>query len=191
MVVKNKNNKILTLFFNRSDIVIKVAFLGNNNEDENFMLTFFSIMKRLGIPYVELSSYLDISSLEYVILNSSVIEKQKEIKCEHFFINMDKVNENNNLIMGNLITYGFGNKNTVTISSIEKQNSGFVYCLQRFVKSKDFKMLDPQEIPILTHIKSEEYLYPYMVAISIALLEGINCEEIKKKLDSKNLIYSI
>ena len=180
----------LTLFLIGDDNLINIAVL-EEKEENAFKLALLSIMKQLGFEDINISSKLESDLYEYVILNSDFFIMGKEIECNHFFINMDKVLENSSLIKGNLITYGYGNKNTVTISSFEGENSCFVYCIQRFMNFNFLRVLGPQEIPILTYINSEDCIYPYMVAITIGLLEGISPEQVKIKLDSKNLIYSV
>lgn len=125
---------------------------------------------------------------DYVILNSSKKE-QKEVhsKADYCFVNMDNSFEGNINIYGNMITYGFGAKNTVTVSSLEDNNEGFVYCLQRYLSFKLEGALEPQEIPISLKFENDEELYSAMIAITIALLEGSNCRDIEKNLSKKLL----
>ncbi|MBC8060761.1 MAG: hypothetical protein H7Y18_08855 [Clostridiaceae bacterium] len=170
--------------------MVNIAILGEKDE-MTFKLKLISIMKQLGLDYINLSSKLNRDLYNYVILNSTVLIKSKEVKCNHYLVNMDKVIQNKNLVEGNLITYGYGFKNTITISSFEKEGSGFVYCIQRFINVNSFRVLEPQEIPILVHIDNEDYLYMYMVAITIALIEGMDSKQVRNKLDNNNLIYSV
>lgn len=170
--------------------MINIAILGEKDE-KIFKLKLLSIMTQLGFEYINISSRLKNDLYDYVILNSTTLIRNKEIRCNQYLVNMDKVIENKNLISGNLITYGYGFKNTITISSFEEENLGFVYCAQRFIKANANRLLGPQEIPIMVHIDSEESLYIYMVAITVALIEGMNSEEIRERLDNNNLIYSV
>ena len=61
--------------------------------------------------------------------------KMEEIRGSYCLINMDKCYQNNITIYGNVIAYGFGSKNTVTVSSVEDEKTDFVYCLQRICES--------------------------------------------------------
>lgn len=118
---------------------------------------------------------------DYVIFNSNSSIKDVLINGSYCFINMDLVNyKNSNInIYGNLITYGLGSKNTVTVSSMEDNNS-FVYCLQRDVNYNAVGMLEPQEIPINVSFNSDEEIYAAMVAITISLIEGKNISSLSK-----------
>lgn len=189
-----KNNLLLrirlNLFLIGDDNVINIAILGEKDE-KIFKFKLLSILTQLGFEHLNLNSKSKCDLWNYVILNSTTLEKSKEIKCYHYLVNMDKVVQNKNLVEGNLITYGYGSKNTITISSFEEEGSGFVYCVQRFININSIRVIEPQEIPVLIHIDSEEYLYIYMVAITIALIEGMNSEEVRRKLYNNNLIYSV
>ena len=68
-----------------------------------------------------------LSNSKYIILNS-------DIK-----LNLEAI-ENLNLIV---ITYGFNNKSTFTVSSIEDNN--IIICLQRVIFNKNGKKIEPQE----------------------------------------------
>jgi hypothetical protein len=126
--------------------------------------------------------------LDYVILNSSKKEQKViDLKADYCFANMDNRLEGNINIYGNMITYGFGAKNTVTVSSLEDNNEGFVYCLQRYLSCKLEGALEPQEIPISLKFENDGELYAATIAITIALLEGSNCKDIEKKLSKKLL----
>jgi hypothetical protein len=129
--------------------------------------------------------------LDYVIINSSK-KNQKEIniKADYCFANMDNSLGGNINIYGNMVTYGFGVKNTVTVSSLEDNNEGFLYCLQRYLSFKCEGALDPQEIPISLKFHNDGELYAAMIAITIALLEGSSCRDIEKKLSKKLLVLT-
>jgi hypothetical protein len=92
-------------------------------------------------------------------------------------------------IYGNIITYGMGSRNTVTISS-QEYNTSFVYCLQRYISLSSGEVIEPQEIPVKTEFTNESEVYALMIAVTIALIEGIDSVEIEKKLYKKTLIYN-
>jgi hypothetical protein len=129
--------------------------------------------------------------LDYVILNSSKKDvKEINIKADYCFANMDNSFESNINIYGNVITYGFGAKNTVTVSSFEDNNEGFVYCLQRYLKLKFEGTLEPQEIPISLKFENDGELYASIIAVTIALLEGSSCRDVEKRLSKKLLVLT-
>lgn len=122
---------------------------------------------------------------DYVVFNSNSNIKDILINGNYCLINMDLVSDksNNINIYGNLITYGLGSKNTVTVSSMEDKNS-FVYCLQREVNHNALGMLEPQEIPININFNGDDEIYAAMVAITISLIErkNIGCLNKVRKL---------
>lgn len=130
------------------------------------------------------------NQIDYAVLNSSKRLNTKSLAAEYCFANMDSSLKENINIYGSIITYGFGIKNTVTLSSIEENNGGFVYCLQRYLGLKNEKILEPQEIPVALKYNDDTELYAAMVAITIGLLEGLDCIDIEKKLSKKLLILT-
>lgn len=132
---------------------------------------------------------LDDSHVDYVVLNNSKSIENMEFMTDYCLINMDNGLNRNINIFGSIITYGFGNRNTVTISSLQYNNVSFVYCLQRYIKSDLDALIEPQEIPINADFISDNELYALMSAITIALIEGVSCKEIEKKLGRKLLIF--
>lgn len=136
------------------------------------------------------------SFLDYVVLNYRQHFKECVPNGKWYFINMDDIGdsiaENNNInICGNIVTYGFGSKNTVTLSSVSDEKLGFVYCIQRYLKLNDTCVLEPQEIPVDMEFNNDTELYAVMIVITIALIEGKDCMYIKKMLSKKNELYFI
>jgi hypothetical protein len=126
---------------------------------------------------------------DYAILNSSKKDvKELSVKSGYCFANMDNRFKGNINIYGSVITYGFGAKNTVTVSSLKDDNEGFVYCLQRYLSFKAHGDLEPQEIPISLKFENDGELYAAMIAITITLLEGSSGRDIEKRLSKKNLV---
>lgn len=85
-----------------------------------------------------------VSKSKYVILNSD------------FEINK-KIFENLNL---NVITYGFNNKGTFTVSSIEENE--IIICLQRIIFTKNGRKIEPQEY----EMKNDENIDKYTIMAS-------------------------
>ncbi len=134
---------------------------------------------------------LKTNKFDYVILNSSRKELENLILSgDNCLINMDSGFVGDINIYGNMITYGFGNKNTVTVSSVKDNNEGFVYCLQRYLGLRLNKLLEPQEIPVSLKFKNDTELYAAISAVTIALLEGLSCCDIEKGLTKKVLLLT-
>jgi hypothetical protein len=149
------------------------------------------IFDALDIEYNFLNtSILNYSTLDYIILNSSLEHKEMNLAAEYCFVNMDNKLSSNITLSGNMITYGFGGKNTVTVSSLDENNLEFVYCLQRYLSLNHGGVIEPQEIPLKLKFDSDTELYASMTAISIALIKGINISEIERKLNKKVLVLS-
>ena len=162
----------------------KIAVIGGSKAFHYYLL---KILKLTDVEAKFFTKYAvkNEKYYDYVIFNSSSNIKDVLIKGSYCFVNMDLINfKNNNInICGNLITYGLGSKNTVTVSSMEDNNS-FVYCLQRDVKHNDLGLVEPEEIPVNMDFSSDEEIYASMVGITISLLEGsdISCLSIERKL---------
>lgn len=129
---------------------------------------------------------------DYIILNDKIHQSDKSLNCSYCLLNMDNFSDKSihANVYGNLITYGFGNKNTVTISSVESENTGFVYCLQRNLNNNSLGMCEAEEIPVNTTFQEEGELYSDMACITIGLIEGLGVEDLKEKLLFKNKIIS-
>lgn len=164
-----------------------IAFVGENN-DKVFKSNLLGFAEALGVKYEDISRdvlYKEKYS-DYIIINSYVDTKSIRLNCGYCLANMDNLFENNISIHGNLITYGFGAKNTVTISSVENENEGFVYCLQRYIHISSSQGIEPQEIPIEIEFQQQKELYSYMTAITMCLIENVN---IKKVIEKKSRKY--
>lgn len=136
----------------------------------------------LRLQFVTEESISIVKHFDYIILLNDVLLNKASFNCGYCFIDMDQNQGDSIDVYGNIIAFGFGGKNTVTISSIENENGGFVYCLQRYLNINAFRMLDPQEIPINVEFQKEQELYAYMVCITVALIEGLSSTEIEDKL---------
>jgi hypothetical protein len=125
------------------------------------------------------------NNYDYVVFNSNSSIKDVLINGSYCFVNMDLINfKNSNInVYGNLITYGLGGKNTVTVSSMEDNNS-FVYCLQRDVTCGSIALVEPEEVPVNMDFSNDEEIYAAIVGITISLIEqkDISCLSKERKL---------
>lgn len=118
---------------------------------------------------------------DYTVMDGITKEDNIILNSSYCFVNMDNIHKNIN-IYGNIVTYGLGSKNTVTISSIEKDNDTFVYCLQRTLYNNSFGIILPKELPIAMHFKNNNELYASMVGVTICLIEGVDMQRMKENL---------
>lgn len=159
------------------------ALIIGGNKD--FNLTLKNTLKLLDFNLKKENCNLKKTSefYDYVIINDAGRKIRTDINCRYCFVNMDTVKRASLHINGSTITYGFGSKNTLTISSLDDVYEGFVYCLQRFIKVNEQISLEPQEIPVRISYKNEEELYAMLVSISIRMIEGVDSKDIESKLD--------
>ncbi|MCI1944490.1 hypothetical protein [Clostridium luticellarii] len=146
--------------------VIKI--ISSNDNFENHLM---NLLELANLQYNFLKSKNGEKEIKYVVLNS--INERHDILDGHYcFINMDlmdKIDGSLNVQGYNIITYGLGSKNTVTISSLD-YSSGFVYCLQRDIVQNGHKIIGSQEIPVNMVIKDVDELYAVMIVITMGLM---------------------
>lgn len=80
-----------------------------------------------------------VSSAKYVILNSDIE------------MNFEVIND----LALTVITYGFNNKSTFTVSSITENS--IIICLQRIIFNKNELKIEPQEYELEVHENTEKY----------------------------------
>lgn len=98
---------------------------------------------------------------------------------------MDSFKECKAAIRGDVITYGFGSKNTITLSSIESETGKLVYCIQRYINKNPMFILQPQELPLVMNFDDDELLYALMAGLTIVMLECDDYGKIKIKLNER------
>lgn len=158
----------------------KIAIIGDSKPFHSYLLKIFKLTN-VEAKFFTKYAVKNEKQYDYVIFDSTSNIKDVLINGSYCFINMDLINfKNNNInIYGNLITYGLGGKNTVTVSSMEDNNS-FVYCLQRDVNHNAVGILEPEEIPINMAFSNDQEIYAAMVGITISLIEGKDIRHLSK-----------
>ena len=151
------------------------------SENKNFIEHIHNMIKILDLD-LYCSQENSLENSEYIVIDKDVNFTCNTINCEYCFINMDLFKNKNIDIKGIVITYGLGNKNTVTLSSLEQESTGIVYCVQRYINIYDENIIEPQEIPLSIYYEDETYLYAYMVIITIALIHGLYIYNIENKI---------
>jgi len=159
-------------------------------EEKDFIFSLTKILSKLDVEYclIKEEQILGEKHLDYVILHSRPQNLDISLNSSYCFINMDELQGHNIDVYGNVIAFGFGRKNTVTISSASEENQGFLYCIQRYLNINALGMLGPEEIPIEAEFSTERELYAYMVGITIALIEGKSSGYIAKELNGKVIV---
>ncbi len=148
-----------------------IASIGANRNFNSYLLKILRL-KKMEFKLFTKCIVSEENYYDYVIINANNNIKDTRLKGGYCFINMDLI-ENVNAhisVHGNIITYGLGNKNTVTLSSIEDKSS-FVYCLQRNVDYNALSILEPEEIPVNVNFENDDELYAAMVGITIIRLQ--------------------
>ncbi|AVP53934.1 hypothetical protein K144316041_22270 [Clostridium tetani] len=159
----------------------KVLVLSENEILENYLSEILSKLN-IYLDYIDFENYSG-EKISYLIIDRIEEVKFSEFHCDYCLINMDEFQSNSLNICGDLITLGFGNKNTVTLSSVEENNEGFLYCLQRKIVNNKNEEIQPQEIPINKQFKNRLELYTFMCVFTIGLLENIESRKLKEILE--------
>lgn len=164
----------------------RITIVADENE-ERFKLYLSEALESLGLEhsFTKLKDAEEHMSIDYIILNSAFRHKYTELNSTYCFVNMDNNFRDNINIFGNIITYGIGSRNTVTVSSLQENNLGFVYCIQRYLSLGIDNIIEPQEIPVHVEYLNDIHLYALMMAVTIGLIEGLKCEEIEEKFSKK------
>lgn len=166
----------------------KLIVIGGSDKFKNTIQSIFEITS----TYCEIKTDkqdIDENFYNYAVLESECANATITLNSSYCFVNMDNIASTNANIYGTVITYGFGSKNTVTLSSVDDENSSFIYCLQRYLNHNSFAMLQPEEIPISLQdgfdLNDDDVLYACIVGATIAFLESSDVEQTKNKLIRK------
>ncbi len=142
---------------------------------------------KLNLEIIPCSLVKDNGVYNYIIVNNNLKTKAENLNCSYCLVNVDNLSEKeiSTSIYGNIITYGYGNKNTVTVSSVGDEEGHLIYCLQRNLNNNSFGMLEPIEIPIHGEYHNEDEIYAVISLITISLIEGIDIDYLRKKIIEK------
>lgn len=161
--------------------MVKIGILGGSKKFVEFMRNIFEIAK-LECDIITEKRIINSNYYDFIVLNKPCHKIELSLNCEYLLVNMDTYEESTSKIQGNVITYGLCSKNTITVSSIEKDSGSFVYCVQRYINTNSSYTLEPQEIPIEIEFKDEENLYSGVAAITVILLQCNNYKTVLQKL---------
>jgi len=95
-----------------------------------------------------------------------------------FLVNTDDINQigYSGKEQAYIITYGLGNKATITVSSIEEDY--IVLCLQRSIVTLDMTLIEPQEFSVRLTKKYD--IETIMLITSICLISGVPINKLSK-----------
>lgn len=148
-----------------------MSFIGiiTNQKNESYITKILSEVNEHIIYITEKS----ISNIKNVKFETIIIDRELNNKtnlnklisnCKYLILNSDiqldfEGLENLNLT---IITYGFNHKSTFTVSSVE--DDSIIICLQRIIKNKNNKNIEPQEYKIQNNRDVDKYT---IIAIEI------------------------
>lgn len=158
-----------------------------DNPDFTRSISFLIDKLRLNLEIIPYNLVKDNGVYNYIIVNNNLKTKAENLNCSYFLVNVDNLShkEMRTSVYGNIITYGYGNKNTVTVSSVGDEEGHLIYCLQRNLNNNSLGMLEPIEIPIQGQYHSDMEIYAVIALITISLIEGTDTDYLRKKIIEK------
>lgn len=148
-IVTNQKNE-LYVKKELSDIICKenIIFINDKN---------ISNMKNIKFEFIVIDTQINniaefrkiISNSKYVILNSDIENNIEVIKDLNLMI----------------VTYGFNNKSTFTVSSITESN--IIICLQRIIFNINKEQIEPNEYKLENDITTDIYAIIFVKIIKI------------------------
>lgn len=129
IITNEKNILNMTKFLKKTFDMKDIVFISNNNIEKFQNMKFETVVVDKEIK--------NINQLKSIISNSRYLILNADIKIDSAIL------EDMNLMV---ITYGFQNKATFTVSSVSENN--IIICLQRIMKTAQNGKYEPQEMNI-------------------------------------------
>lgn len=129
IITNEKNILTMTKFLKNTFDMKDIIFISNNNIEKFKNMKFETVVVDKEIK--------NINQLKSIIFNSKYLILNADIKIDSAIL------EDMNLMV---ITYGFQNKATFTVSSVSENN--IIICLQRIMKTAQNGKYEPQEMNI-------------------------------------------
>ena len=129
IITNEKNILNMTKFLKKTFDMKDIIFISNNNIEKFQNMKFETVVVDKEIK--------NVNQLKSIISNSRYLILNADIKIDSAIL------EDMNLMV---ITYGFQNKATFTVSSVSENN--IIICLQRIMKTAQNGKYEPQEIDI-------------------------------------------
>lgn len=152
-----------------------IGFTANIEDETNFGKSLKEYLRKIGIKAIVVAiNEKSINNIKNIHFETIIVDRNlkglKEIlkTARYLILNADSVNTEQFQSMNlTVITYGFGNKSTITASSVDEEK--MLLCLQRGINNIQNKAVEPQEISIKKN-ENEKNEYLYMIIGSIMLL---------------------
>lgn len=138
----------------------------NLNKTENTDIIFINNSNICNMKNIKFETILIIGNINE-IKNINILKKI--ISCTKYLIIQLDSNENIDILKDlklNVVTFGFNQKSTITVSSVEEEN--IILCLQRSIKTLANNIIEPQEINI--KVENEEYDIDSIIGITSMFL---------------------
>ena len=129
IITNIKNETYMSKILEKVFVEEQIIFITDKNIENMRNIRFESIVIDTKLEQIEYLKAILLNT-KYVILNADIVLKTDIL-------------ENLNLVV---ISYGFQNKATFTVSSVEE--STIIICLQRIIKSISGKKYEPQEFEV-------------------------------------------
>lgn len=129
IITNEKNILNMTKFLKKTFDMKDIVFISNNNIEKFQNMKFETVVVDKEIK--------NVNQLKSIISNSRYLILNADIKIDSAIL------EDMNLMV---ITYGFQNKATFTVSSVSENN--IIICLQRIMKTAQNGKYEPQEMNI-------------------------------------------
>lgn len=129
IITNEKNILNMTKFLKKTFDMKDIVFISNNNIEKFQNMKFETVVVDKEIK--------NINQLKSIISNSRYLILNADIKIDSAIL------EDMNLMV---ITYGFQNKATFTVSSVSENN--IIICLQRIMKTAQNGKYEPQEMNV-------------------------------------------
>ena len=162
----NKNNTVVNNIVRIYKLGAKMFFIGivTNHKNESYLKK--ELAKFMPLENIIFLNEKNICNMKNVKFETVIIDEKirnnKEIRkiissSKYLLINVDididkSIIDNLNLMA---ITYGFNNKSTFTISSIEENS--VIICLQRVIFDINGYEIEPQEYEVKIHENTDKY----------------------------------
>lgn len=162
MISKENDSNFIKNMVNKNSVKNKFEVININRKSieniKNIKFDILVIHENID-DLLENSKYLEdmIAKADYVIINSDIQNNLSFFKS----------------IETNIITYGFNAKATITVSSIQDENT--MLCIQRSIRGRNNHIIEEQELNMKTE---RNKLYNMLVIFTILVIYGENLKKI-------------
>ena len=150
-----------------------IGIITNQKNEEYIKKQLANIFPQETIMFITEKNILNVKNIKFesLVIDANIknkIELRKIISnAKYIILNTDKKIDTEAIKNLNLtvITYGFNNKSTFTVSSIEEND--IIICLQRIIFNKRGIKIEPQEYALKVKENTDNYMVIAMKIIEI------------------------